>query len=82
MRTPRVLKKDGWTPLTISGKISNNVSGRELLGGPVSTITSSSASGEQGCAVRARNVHFTRVFDNTFVLPELGPEKGRFREGL
>ena len=51
LRTPRVLKKkkDGWKPLTISGKISNNVSGRELLGGPVSTITSSSASGEQEC---------------------------------
>ena len=46
MRTPRVLKKDGWTPLTISGRISNKVSGRELLGGPGSTIASSSASGE------------------------------------
>ena len=32
MRTVRVLKKDEWTPLTISGRISNSVSGRELLG--------------------------------------------------
>ena len=58
LRTPRVLKKDEWTPLTISGRISNSVSGRELLGGPVSTIASSSASGEQGCAVWARNVQY------------------------
>ena len=50
-----VLKKGGWTPLTISGRVFNNISGRELLGGPVSTIASSSASGEQECAVKISN---------------------------
>ena len=32
LRTPRVLKKDRWTPLTICGRISNSVRGRELRG--------------------------------------------------
>ena len=30
LRTPGVLKKDGWTPLTTSGRTSNGVSGRRL----------------------------------------------------
>ena len=38
LRTPRVLKKDGWIPLTISGRISNGVSGQPSSSLPLTLL--------------------------------------------